>query len=321
MGPRDFEPTLGFSMAPDAGRLFGEQRQGSGEMDREVGGAVVTGASGFVGARLVADFLRAGWRVYAVTSRPDKVASHQRLQVVGCSWSPSAFAAAVSQIHDATLWVHAAAHIDLQPSPSSALALYRANGLLTGSLAAHVASMDCGRLVYLSTVSVYGRGQRLAAEVEPAPDSDYGLSKLLGERLSQAILGGRCLVIRLAGVWGWEERSKLFINRCLRLAAARQGLTLSGTGAALRNYLWVGDLPRIVRLAHERGWHGVRVAGGPRALSIRAMAEAIAARAGATLTCTDEHEGGAEDMVAEVSPELETSDFLTALDFELRTTG
>src|SRR5262249_2731676 len=149
-------------------------------------------------------------------------------------------------LSEADLWVHAAARIDFQPGDGGSLALYEANALLTDHLAAGVSvSGPSGRFVYLSTISVHGRGQAVSVDTEPHPDSDYGLSKLLGEHCCAARLGDRCFILRLAGIWGREDNPKLFVNRCLARAIAGLPLRLSDAGLAQRNYLWVGDIPRL----------------------------------------------------------------------------
>jgi nucleoside-diphosphate-sugar epimerase len=218
---------------------------------------------------------------------------------------------------DADLWINAAAAIDL--APASALPIYRGNALLSDDIARYVGTLGTGaRLAYLSSISVYGRGQSIAAEVEPAPDTDYGLSKLVGERLSVARLGfDRCAIIRLAGVWGREERPKLFVNRCLETARLGRPLRIRGDGHSRRNYLWVGDVAGALLAALQCMDQAPRLLSGPTVHSVREMAEAIAARYGVGLEIEEASGDDQEsDVIVPCSPGFETTPFTAALELE-----
>ena len=279
--------------------------------------AVVTGAGGFLGGRLVDGLAARGWTVYAVTSRTGGVSRHPRVRGVSCSWTREGLRAALALVDSADLWVHAAARVDLRDE--NVHELYWANAALAELMARRVEQEPgAARLIYLSTISVYGAGQSLCESTEPQPDSNYGLSKLLGEGLCLARLQERCVVLRLAGVWGRQGIATLFVNHCLEQAHAGEALTLNGSGAGKRNYLWAGDLPRLAEAAFEQGWHGIRVAAGPEALSMRAMVEAIAARWGVPLVIEDRAGNGPEpDVIAEASRELRTTGFRAGLEMEV----
>jgi len=276
----------------------------------------VTGAGGFIGKRLVVGLAQHGCDVYAVTSHPENIPTGPRITVVKCNWSIEGIEAALIEAQDAELWVHTAARVDF--SGRNVLDLYRDNVLLTDHLLRGVAHFDVqARLIYLSSISVYGPNQEISLDVEPRPQTHYGLSKLLGERLCLAHLGERCLVYRLAGVWGRENSPKLFINRCLQLAESGQPLRVMGQGKARRNYLWVGDVPRLIIKGFEEDWCGIHLAAGPEAISIRDMVIAIGARFNVpvyfekSIPATDE-----QDVIVPISPNICTTPFLQALRIE-----
>ena len=279
--------------------------------------AAVTGAGGFVGSRIVEGMVQLGWQVRAFTSRPVSRPPGASVTLVPCDWSVEQFADAIASIRDAILWIHAAALVDF--SAEAALELYRANALLTDKLASHVACLvqEC-RLVYLSTISVYGQSQVLSPEAEPEPDTHYGLSKLLGERLCFARLGSRCLTLRLPGVWGREDPPKLFVNKCLRKAAAGEALRISGKGQARRNYLWVGDLVPVISSAYLEKRNGVLLLGSPECSSLREMVEAIAEKTGVAVEADPRNGPVVErDMILPTSPGLTMTPFREALAVEL----
>lgn len=278
--------------------------------------AAVTGAGGFVGRRLVTGLAQRGWYVYAITSHPENIPAASQVTVVRSTWTEEGIERAIAQAQDAVLWVHAAARIEF--GDENVLHLYRDNALLTEHLVRRIARLDTSpRVIYLSTISVYGPGQEVNVSVEPRPDTHYGLSKLLGERFCLAYLGKRCLIYRLAGVWGKEKSPKLFINRCLQQAEAGYPLRVAGLGKSKRNYLWVGDVAAIVDLAFSKGWYGILLAGGPEPISIRDMVTAIGRRFGVPVYFEkkdgneDEH-----DVLVKNSSELETTSFYQALNIE-----
>ena len=276
----------------------------------------ISGAGGFVGKRLAIGMAQTGWKIRAITSHPQNMPENPRVEIINCDWTTEGIKAAVECAKDAALWVHAAARVDF--GDENLLELYTDNALKSEILASEIKSISQEIwLVYLSSISVYGNNQRMAADTEPQPDSHYGLSKLLGEKLCLAVLGERCLALRLAGVWGGELKPKLFINRCLQQARAGKPLTIKGDGEGRRNYLWVGDVPRIVSKAYDENWHGVRLAAGPRAASVFEMAGAIGRHFGVPLRLEAKEDVSLEkDTIVEASPGLALTDFAAALKIE-----
>lgn len=234
---------------------------------------VITGASGFIGSRLVENLSKHDWKVYALTSRPKELAKNKNIVGIKCNWTLDGIKKAIKQLPDISFWIHAAAAVDM--SDANPLHLYLQNSLLTQYVANYLCFKKKTFLIYLSSISVYGRLQKITLDVDPVPDTHYGLSKLLGERFCQALLGKRCLIIRLAGVWGEEQNPKLFVNRCLQEAKFGKSLVLKSISLAKRNYLWVGDIPNIVDYAYKKRLVGIQIAAGPKAISIYDMVNAI----------------------------------------------
>jgi len=275
----------------------------------------ITGAGGFVGSRLVVALATQGWRVYAVTSQPERVSRGPMIKVLRCDWSREGIEAAFAQAKDAKIWVHTAARVDL--AAQDILGLYRDNGLLTNYLVQLVAQLGTDtQFIYLSSISVYGKGQQLSTGVEPRPDTHYGLSKFLGEQSCMAHLGHRCLVLRLAGVWGREKSPKLFINQCLREAQQGCALKVKGFGNARRNYLWIGDVSKLILFANEERWQGVRLAAGPEAIPIRAMITSMAIRFRVPVQFAEDPAESESDVIVDSSSGFAATPFEEALTIE-----
>lgn len=270
---------------------------------------------------MVRHFARKGCRVFALTSDPSRALRAERVSVIRCGWSPQDMAAALGQAREASVWIHAAARVDF--AAEAGVALYEANALLSGQVARFISSeVPAGRLIYLSTIGVYGKGQAVSLEVDPRPDTPYGMSKLLGERLCHALLGPRCLALRLAGVWGCEDTPKLFINRCIIDARRGVALCIEGAGLGKRNYLWIGDIPVWMERGMSEEWSGVRLTASPFTNTIREMAQIIAERFGVELRIGDPQPGMVErDVVVPVPPGAPGTDFRSALALETAADG
>lgn len=244
---------------------------------RDRGAVAITGAGGFVGERIAEGLAECGWSVVKVTSRPN-VARSTAYRTVLCDWAPAAIRTMVAAVGTVDAWVHAAARIDFDDRVD--VGLYRSNTLLTDILASEVARSGC-RFVHLSTVSVYPvREPDFSGS--PVPDTHYGMSKLLAENAVSAHLGSRGLSLRLAGVWGAEPAPKMLVNRCLAEAMAGRDVEISSRGDALRNYLWVGDLPSVIDRCIIDKIYGTAFASGSESLSLWEMVSLIARVCGVT---------------------------------------
>lgn len=278
----------------------------------------ILGAGGFIGGHLVRGLAQLGWDIHAITSQPESITETPQVTIVECHWSKDGIEKAFTRVQTADLWVHAAANLDF--SNRNLLGLYHNNAALTELVARSVAAFTPNaQLIYLSTISVYGKDQAIAIDCEPQPDTHYGLSKLLGERFCEAHLGKQCLVFRLAGVWGIEEFPKLFINQCLQQAKKGHPLTLKGSGEHKRNYLWVGDISAIVNEGFEKHWHGTHLAAGPKPISIRDMVIAIGTRFDVQVNF-DKHLSSKDkpNVLVPVSPSIKTTPFIKSLQIETR---
>ncbi len=267
-----------------------------------------------MGRRIASGLAEIGWRVYALTSRPELTSPRVNVEPISCDWTLKGLKAAINRLPSPQLWVHAAANVDF--SDEKAIDLYQDNALLTDELALAASETTTSRFIYLSSISVYGIDQKMEISVDPCPSSHYGMSKLIGERICLSRLQERALVLRLAGVWGKEERPKLFINRCLKWAEAGRLITIDGAGTAKRNYLWVGDIPKLIELAYSRKWHGVRLCADRKLISIGEMARAIADSFGVGVE-QKQADCSEKDILVEPSANLQTTDFFRALEYEV----
>jgi dTDP-4-dehydrorhamnose reductase len=120
--------------------------------------------------------------------------------------------------------VHSGAMTDVDGCERSPREALRVNGLGTQNIAAATAEQGVP-VVYISTNFVFdGELDRPYTEFdEPNPISEYGASKLAGER-AVAALNPTHMIIRTGMVF--DESGRNFVNSMLRLAAAHPRLTV-----------------------------------------------------------------------------------------------
>jgi len=136
------------------------------------------------------------------------------------------------------------------------------NILMAKNLSAFLEKYPISRLIFFSTVDVYGL---LTDEIEidentlPNPNDYYALSKITSEYL----LGKTCFnanipmtVLRLSGIYGPGDEGKSTINKLL-LSAMNGKITIYGDGSNKRDFLYVEDISRIVKLILKNEQNGV----------------------------------------------------------------
>ena len=142
----------------------------------------VTGAFGYVGARLVARLLDAGHEVSAVSLEPPASDLPQRVAGIPTRIADITDAAALAGgFEGCDAVVHAAGLPAAACTANPALALH-VNGFGTRAVLDEAVRAGVRRVVYLSTSHVYGRETGTIDESLPTrPTADYGISKAAGE--------------------------------------------------------------------------------------------------------------------------------------------
>lgn len=213
---------------------------------------LITGATGALGPSVVEAFLRAGYRVRVLARRPpdEGLFAGDVERVTGDILDPSALREAVRGV-DTVVHLAALLHVT-NPPPSLQGEYERVNRQGTELLVRECEEQGVSRIVYCSTIAVYGYGGDavLSETMRPEPDTWYGRSKLEAESI---ILGARDVegkpsgtVLRLAAVYG----SRLKGNYLRLVHSLRRGRYLPiGRGSNHRALIYDKDVAQAVLLA------------------------------------------------------------------------
>lgn len=205
---------------------------------------LLTGASGVLGP-VVAAHLRAQGYAVRTLSRRELPALPLH---VACEITDAAGVARAVDGVEAVVHLAAKLHVE-NPAASLADEYERVNVEGTRVVGAAARAAGVKRLVYISTVKVYGKAQASpVAETEtPAPKTIYAQTKYAGEQAAQGA-GLEHVILRLSAVYGQQVRG----SWAKLISAIRRGLFVPvGDGSNLRTLTYEADVAAAIQLALE----------------------------------------------------------------------
>jgi UDP-glucose 4-epimerase len=230
---------------------------------------LVTGATGFIGRATVASLVQAGWVVTGGVRSAAR--SPENGQIYLDLNNPAEILALESGVRFDAI-VHLGAHVGW--SAATEVEMFAPNVLTTGCLA-FLARQWNAHLVYASTAIVCGvKSERINASTPVSADTGYAQSKRLGEQLIEAAYVPHC-ILRIGGVFGSNGPSHLGLNRAIDGALKGSPPMQSGTGIALRNYIYVKDVAEAIVFVLQQRLEGTHFLSGSEVTSINQMLQTI----------------------------------------------
>lgn len=214
---------------------------------------LVTGATGAVGPSVVAALSEAGLQIRTLSRHappPEQLPAGIDARS-GDIADPAAVQAAVEGVDSV---IHLAANLHVFDPPGELRPLYeRINVGGTANVVEAALHAGVGRVVFFSTIAVYGTspaGEALTEDAPLHPDSYYAQTKARAERIVLAAPGGAGapigVVLRLGAVYGKRIKGNY---RQLLLALAQGRFVPVGRGNNRRTLVYDGDVARAALLA------------------------------------------------------------------------
>ena len=205
---------------------------------RRPGRITVTGASGLVGRAVVAHLSAAGHEVTAlhrsgIPAGLESAASWLQLDLTS-SEAPQA----IARLSPDGL-IHCAAMIPQAFDGESAARAAACNRSMDDAII-DAAPRGC-RVVYLSSVSVYGMGPDVFDEdSEPHPIGPYAEAKLASEALMANL--DEYAILRISAAYGPGQATQTVLRLFISLALQGSDLNYHGSGARCQDFVWVSDI-------------------------------------------------------------------------------
>lgn len=217
---------------------------------------VVTGAGGFVGARIAGELASRGHCVWAHFRTPRAEPPREAVRVQAAPVDMTALPARIDAL------VHAASENPAFVSDPDAL--YCGNLAPARAAFAYARTAGAATVVFLSTMSVYGRIEAtLLREDEPPRDPDpYGRAKRDGEAaLAAEVAAGlpSGLALRLPGTVGKGSHHNFLSDAWARMRRG-ETITIHNPSRPFNGILHVADLARFVADRIEAPIQGFHVA-------------------------------------------------------------
>lgn len=223
---------------------------------------LITGASGLLGSRVVPFLLQAipDCRILAAARNENRVRTNDpRTQVVlGDLRDEKVWADLPANI---TLVVHLASEIPRKPEEKNSASLLMNNLLPLAHLLEHSRHWsNLQRIIYSSSVSVYGQSRQFLVEESPKQPADmYGTSKLAGEDLlaSFTARGVAAVSLRLSSLYAHGQYQGTVLPLMINRALQKQPLLLFGDGLRTQDFLHCDDAARAILLSFQKRAAGV----------------------------------------------------------------
>ncbi len=217
---------------------------------------LVTGGLGNLGLWLVEYLLSQGYEVVALGRHERVTILHERYTFLKADVTDlGSLQEEISIYYDYCIHTASLNEHFLDNYSKNALLV---NALGTDNLCHALATNGVGKFIYLSTFHVYGATSgRITENSNISPINDYGLTHFFAEKYIVKHHRHSKLnycIFRLTNSYGCPkdrdtDKWYLLLNDLSRAAALQGEIELNSDGSALRDFIWMGDVMRVVSAA------------------------------------------------------------------------
>ena len=230
--------------------------------------AVVTGAGGFLGTRVVICLKLQGWKV--VEALHGTIIIDGNVHAFNLNNPETIKNLKVLGPIDAI--IHLGCKVGWNGEKIEDLRV--ANVDATCELA-KIAVEKNAKIIFASAAIVHGSKTSLIKSDSPLHlDTPYAESKYEAEKIIIKTSANHC-ILKFCGLWGERGPAHLMLNRAINEALDGKAPTIYGSGRAVRNYLYVMDAAEIVIDSLNEEKQGIYLVGGAERLSISEMLKKV----------------------------------------------
>ena len=259
---------------------------------------MITGASGFIGARLVAAALDAGWNVTALLRDPSRLAHLDSGRLRTENWTIGQDPVGNNLLSGADAIIHLAAFVPPDHENSGyATECFRVNALGTLELARQASEANVGRFVLFSSGQIYSATKKAASEralVYPIHRATYYLSSKLNAELflqHQSFTKGLAVtILRVASVYGEGMPGTGIIPVFIKRISESCDIHVLDGGAYAVDFVYVGDVVGAALRVIEKRTDGVVNIGSGQARTSLEVANVLVNVMKADRNCIKVHE-------------------------------
>ncbi|MFW9920450.1 MAG: NAD-dependent epimerase/dehydratase family protein [Candidatus Thorarchaeota archaeon] len=222
---------------------------------------LVTGVCGFIGSSTAARLVESGYKVYGLDLPGQSLPSHIHLgpdsfNLIHCNLIDDDLEKIIPS--DVELVIHAAGITSIKESFENPLIYENVNVLGTIRLLTALKKRRIRRLIFISSIAVYGNFlDDFDEQRHPTnPLNPYSISKLAAEKYIQALSNHynfEYVILRLTNVYGPHQELneigplQVFISSALR----NENFIVFGDGNRTRSYVHIQDVTEAITLALE----------------------------------------------------------------------
>lgn len=277
---------------------------------------LVTGGTGFVGHYVVKELACLGEVISLVRKK-----QHPADFVFDLTSPPASIdRAKLPTSVDAV--VHLAALTQKTKNDSTPPQDYQAQNVVgTTHLLELLESTMVSHFIYVSTLDVYGdtKGKSITEKITPNPQSPYARSKYTAEQLCAtwaARRGVPLCIVRLGLVYGpGEEAYEKVIPQYIRMALNGQALVVYGKSDITRDFIYVADAARAIRILIENKATGVYNIASGNTVTIAELARYINKLTGNTAGIITSQPVGAQTNISFDTTKLRRLEFAPKTSF------
>jgi nucleoside-diphosphate-sugar epimerase len=224
----------------------------------------ITGASGFVGKRLVDNFRKKNFEVVPIVRK--RTGDDSEIQI---DFSKASENELYNVFNKADCIIHLAAHPDF--STNFSYENYQINCIANLRLINISCQLNI-HFVFASNALISGVSSLLInSETKDSPDIPYNIAKYISEQFLVEKLE-KYTILRLGGIYGIKGPQHLYLNKAItKLIQDKTSPIINNDGLGMRNYIYVEDLCEWIYHIVENKIFGKILIAGPETLTLKAI--------------------------------------------------